>query len=749
MKDFGVRASSRARTRWQRMRAWGRAHPRAVHVGALTGLALFSLFGGIALGTWNSVCRDCPSIAEIYAWEPKQSTKILDHEGELIDELFQERRTPVDIEDLPPHVPQAFVSVEDRRFYEHGALDLRRLIGVAIRNVVSGRIVGGASTITQQLARNMFEDQIGYEQRITRKIKEARVAMELEEVYTKDQILEAYINQVNFDHGWRGIETAAQNYFGKPATQLDPAEAALLAAVINRPAFYNPLKQPERARQRRNLVLALMRREGHLTEAETEQWQAAPLPQERRGTVVGANAPYFVEYVREMLDERFGPQLYSGGLRVHTSLDLDMQQYARVAMDSGWARIERTPGLRAPTLLETLAAGGTQGNETPYIQGMFLATDPATGAIRAMIGGRDYRDSKFNRSVQALRQPGSTFKPFVFLAALESGIPASHVMFDSPVMLEQADGTIYSPRNYDPDFRGPLTLRNALKHSVNTIAVKLGLEVGLETVAQTARRLGIRTEVPPYPSTPIGAASTVPIQIVEAYGVFANGGTRVRPWAIERVTDASGRVLWQPQRPAPDPVVDSMSAALLRDMLRTVVDNGTGYNVRNPALGNLPYEVAAAGKTGTTNDATNVWFVGFTPDILAAVWFGFDRPRRIVPNATGGTYAAPVFGQFMRSLYYAEEPEFEIPAAPWPMPAGITTRSVDALTGKLAAEWCQDNAYTEYFIPGTEPLETCEPGGLLGAPIRGFPPPPSQSPDSAQPSLRGFPPLPSRDTTPR
>jgi penicillin-binding protein 1A len=721
------RATSSARretTRRARVRAWLGRHPRIVSAFAIAALALLSLAVGLTLATWQYVCRDCPSIAEIYAWEPKQSTKILDREGNLIDELFQERRTPVDIQDLPPHVPQAFVAIEDKRFYRHGALDLRRLASVGVRTLVSASYHGGGSTITQQLARNMFEQQIGFERRgmagITRKLKEARVSVELEEVYSKDQILEAYMNQVNYDHGWRGIETASQNYFGKPATQINQAEAALLAAIVNRPAHYNPLKNPEGARRRRNLVLSLMAAQGYLSETDAERWKQEGLPAERKGTVVGVNAPYFVEWVREVLDDRFGSRLYSGGLRVYTTLDLDMQRAARTAMDGGWERIEAA-GPRAPKFAAVMADGGSsQSNASPYVQGAFVALDPATGAIRALIGGRDFGDSKFNRATQAQRQPGSTFKPFVYLAALESGIPASHVMYDAPLMLEMPDSTIYSPKNYDPEFRGPLTLRDALKHSVNTIAVKLGLDVGLETVAQTARRLGIRTDIPAYPSTAIGATVVVPLQIAEAYATIANTGMRVRPWAIARVTDAGGRVLWEPPRPSPEQVADSLASAIVRDMMRTVVDNGTGYNARNPQLGNLPYEVPAAGKTGTTNDNTNVWFIGFTPDLLAAVWFGFDLPRPIVAGATGGTYGAPVFGQFMRTLYYGDDKELDVPPA-WPMPPGITTRRVDRLTGKLANEWCEANAYVEYYIPGTEPTEACEPAGLFGAPIRGFP----------------------------
>jgi penicillin-binding protein 1A len=673
-------------------------------------------------GSWNAVCRDCPSIAQMYVWEPKSATQILDHDRKLIAELFQERRTPVKLATLPEYVPQAFVAVEDKRFYGHRGFDYRRIAGAAARNVLHARITGGGSTITQQLARWMFADQIGFEQRFTRKLKELKVARELERVYSKDEILEAYINQVNYGHGWHRIETASQHYFGKSAVDLDPAQAAMLAAVINRPSTYSPFRHPDNAMSRRNLVLGLMANQGYIPRSELAGWRAEALPEEPARTDESRVAPYFVEWVRDMLDDRFGSDLYSKGFNVVTTLDLEMQQYAKAAMDSGWARIERAPGYRGRKYAEVKAEGGTKNStETAYIQGMFLAVEPSTGEVRALIGGRDFEDSKFNRATQALRQPGSTFKPFVYTSALASGIPASHVIYDSPLMLEQPDGSVYSPKNYDPDFRGPLTLRDALKFSVNTVAVKLGLEVGLETVAQTAHRFGIRTDVPPYPSTSIGAPSVIPIELVEAYTVFANTGTRVKPRFISQVEDADGRVLWQ-TRPEKEQVADSMAIAIMRDMLRTALDNGSGYPARNPAQGNLPYEVPAGGKTGTTNDATDIWFVGFTPDMLAAVWFGFDRPKKILSSAAGGIYAAPVWGSFMRSIYYGETPEKPIPA-PWPWPRGIVTRHVDRETGKLASAWCPaENSYDEFYIPGTEPTETCEPNqGLFGAPLRRFP----------------------------
>lgn len=706
------------RPRDRRPRAWP---PRAA-IWAFALLLLASLGAGLAVGSWQAICRDCPSIAQIYSWEPKQSTKILSHDGQLIAELFQERRTPVSLASLPPYVPQAFIAIEDQQFYKHPGINPWGIARGLVLDVLRKRRASGGSTITQQLARNMFQQEVGFERRLSRKLKELKVARELERAYTKDQILEAYINQVNFGPGWYGIETAAQRFFGKPATQINPAEAALLAAVINLPGYYSPFRHPERARQRRNLVLNLMAREGYLTKEEAERWKQEPLPERPHGVDEGRLAPYFVEWVRDVLDDRYGSDLYRAGLRVYTTLDIDMQRLAQQAMAAGWERIEKLPEYREPKYADAIAKGERgRDSETPYLQGAFIALEPATGEIRALVGGRDFSDSKFNRAIQARRQAGSSFKPFVYAAALSGGIPASHVIFDSPIILEQPDGTTWAPKNYEGTFRGPVTIREALRRSINIVAVKLAMEVGLETVAQFARRMGIETPIPRVPSTAIGAADVIPLQMAEAYAVFANGGIRVRPRAILRVEDAQGRVLWQ-TRPDSSQVLDPQVAALVVDIMRGVVDHGTGWSIRDPAVGKLPYDVPAAGKTGTTNDATDVWFIGFTPDLLAAVWLGFDRPKPIAPAATGGRFAAPIWADFMRGVYVGDSALRPVPK-PWTLPQTLTTRRVDEESGKLATEWCPvDRVYNEYFIPGTEPAEACDihaPGGIFGAPIRG------------------------------
>ncbi len=678
---------------------------------------------GFGWGSWRNLCVDCPSIAQIHTWEPQQTSKIFSQDGQLIGELGVERRTPVSIQALPEHVPQAFIAIEDRRFEQHDGIDLRGTTRAAIGVVTTGSFRGGGgSTITQQLARNMFET-IGFEKRVERKLKELQVALELERAYSKDQILEAYMNQINLAHGWWGIQTASRNYFGKDAIDMNPAEAAMLAAIANRPNYYSPFRNADASLSRRNLVLDRMEREGFLTSEEAERWKSHPLPSDRAEVADGLGA-YFTEWVRQILQERFRGQVNTGGLRVYTTLDVDMQRAAEGAMQRGFDRIESRPGFRHPKYEEYAdQREAFTGPNSPYLQGMFVALDPQTGAIRALVGGRDYEQSRFNRALQARRQPGSAFKTFVYASALSSGIPASHIITDSPVVRQEVDGSEWRPRNFSGEFEGDMTLREAYRRSVNMVAIKLAdEEVGLETVAQNARRLGISSLIPRVPSMALGSPDVLPIEMAEAYSTFANMGTRVRPYPILRVENAQGEVLWEPQ-PERTQVLDSLSTRVMVSLMEDVVDRGTAANAIRGTVGAgqaLPREIPAAGKTGTTNNFTDVWFVGFTPNLQAAVWFGMDSPQQIYPQATGGADAAPVWGDFMKQVYMGDEAanadngEAPVFNGVLPVPErwsidGLLERQVDSRTGLLASQWCPSSRrYTELYIPGTEPTEECD-----------------------------------------
>ncbi len=693
--------------------------------------------GGFGFGAWRNLCADCPSIAQIHTWEPQETSKVLSHDGRLITELGIERRTAVTIASLPPHVPQAFVAIEDRRFYKHRGFDPRafaravatRLIPTSLVRAVTGVSLrtGGASTITQQLARNTFVEAIGFDVSLTRKAKEIQVALEIERVYAKEQILEAYMNQINLGPGWWGIQTASLNYFGKEAVQLNVAEAATLAAVANRPGTYSPFLNPENALSRRNQVLDRMAVEGFLTEEEAEEWKAHPLPTER-ALVSEGSAPYFVELVRQVLQPRFGNLLYTGGLIIYTTLDVEMQRAAERAMDQGFESIESRLGNTYPRYADF--ADQTEPFEetsSPYVQGAFVAVDPLTGAIRALIGGRDFDQSKFNRVTQARRQAGSSFKSFVYLSALAQRIPPSRIIADRPYEHREVTGEIWSPENFSGDFQGEMTLRRAYRESINTVAVWLGDEVGWETISQTAQSFGIRTPIPRVPSIAVGSADVTPMQMTEAYSVFATLGTRVEPNPILRVESAEGNVLWEPD-PIRSQVMDRLTTRLMVTLMEDVVNSGTGVAIRSVA--GLPYEIPAAGKTGTTNESTNLWFVGFTPNLQATVWFGFDELKTLYQGATSGE-ATRVWGYFMREVYYGDmyvdeftdgdtgvNPLLPIPER-WPRD-GLVTVEVDSDTGLLASEWCPlERRYLEYFLPGTEPTEPCDEAAQ-GQPGRRF-----------------------------
>ena len=690
----------------------------------LAGSFLLAGAVGVVRGSWQNICAGdtCPSIARIRTFEHEQTSKLLAHDGRQIAEIGYERRTPISLNALPEYIPQAVTAIEDKRFYQHSGFDPFGIARAAF-GVLTFRNLGGGSTITQQLARNLF-DEIGFQRRYVRKMKEVRVALDLERAYTKDQILEAYLNEIYMGRGY-GFQNAASNYLGKNIAQINIAEAALLAAILNRPGVYDPFRYPDRAKARRDLVLTRMAAEGHLERDEAERWKEFPLPESEPTGSVTSLAPYFEEWVRQILDSRFGDEIYRSGLRVYTTLDVEMQQAAKVSMEEGWRAIEAdSTHFEHPYYSDFDTVQAFSGS-TPYLQGAFVALDPVTGHVKAMVGGRDFEQSKFDRARLANRQAGSSFKPFVYTAAIASRIPASHVVVDAPVVYPQVSGEDWRPANFGGEFKGPMTMREGLYTSTNMIAIKVGWEeVGIETVAQTARRMGIQTEIERFPSTTIGAAEVIPIQMAEAYSTFPNLGTKVRPFPILRVEDSEGVIIWEPQ-PERTQVLDSMVSRIMVSMLEDVVIRGTGYNAIR-VRGGLPYQVSAGGKTGTTNDGTDVWFAGFTPNLLATVWFGMDAPIPIFSlgpgkrQATGGGLAAPVWASFMRRVYMGGQSDEDNtnyephgPLLPiesgWPLLPGLNAVLVDRSTGKLASRWCaEEDRYLEYYLPGTEPTELCD-----------------------------------------
>lgn len=684
-------------------------NPRLLR-GALIAAVSLVVLGALAgAGVWAYVCHgnSCPSIAGLEKYQPRQTSRLYAADGRLIAAIGTERRTLAKLDQIPKQVQDAFVITEDKRFYSHGGIDFIRIFGAGFANLRAGGIAQGFSTITMQLARNLFPERLNArEKTLGRKLREAKVARAIEAKYSKDRILELYLNQIYLGNGAFGVETAAERYFGKSVRDLNLPEAAMLAALPKGPERYNPRRFPERAVQRRNVVLDLMRRAGSISDADASLARAYPLRLVKRSGNTGETAPYFVEYVRRLLDEKFGQALYDQGMKVYTTLDLDLQGSAERALDRQLRAVESGQYGAYPhrTYEQYLArASGTSSNEdnvvSPYLQGAFVAMDPRTGAVRALVGGRDFDDSKFDRATQARRQPGSTFKPIVYSTAIQSGRPASYILDDSPIEVPQMDSTKpWIPANFDLKFDGPIPMRKALYESRNLPAIKLGMEIGEESIVAMAKRFGITTPVPPYPSINIGSADVYPIEMIAAYSTFANLGVRTSANPIIRVEDAKGKVLWQPE-PEREQVLSREEAWLMVNMLKDVVTKGSAAN----AVRGAGFDLPAGGKTGTTNDYGDVWFIGFTADLVAGVWMGLDNPQKIMANAQGGRLAAPAWTSFMREVYERR------PAPPdWPRPLDITTRVVDGGTGLLHGAGCPiEDAYTEYFLPGTEPTKEC------------------------------------------
>ena len=692
----GTRLGAILPWRWSR-RTW--------QLAGLLALAGLGLGLGLAYGGWTRACAGnaCPSIGVLESYRPTQALKVYAADGRLIQEVGAQHRTVLSSDEIDPALRAAFVAVEDKRFYEHGGIDFRRIAGAIIADVKALSFVEGFSTITMQLARNVWSRELPSTKSIRRKVREMRVALELEETYDKDRILELYLNQIYLGGSAYGVEAGAQRYFGKSARDLNPAESALLAAIANVPGYYDPRRFPYRALQRRNIVLNLMRDQGYLAPDDAERWKAYPVVLSSR-VDFGDVAPYFVEWVRRQLYARLGNAIYERGYRVYTTLDLDMQLAAELAVEEQLEHIEngelgRYHHLTYQQYLDSVETPGAKTTDTPYLQGALVTLNADSGYVRAMVGGRDYSHSEWNRITQAERQAGSTFKPFVFSAALRAGKPASYMITDGPISIMQNDTMPWEPQNFDDRFYGPMTMRRGLALSRNLVAIRLGLEMGVPAVVGEAQRYGISTQLPRVPSVSIGAASVIPLEMASAYTAFATVGTQAAPVGILRVEDGDGNIVWQPQVRR-TPILDPERAWLLTNMLQWVVDRGTATGAVRARGG---FRHPAGGKTGATNDGTDVWFVGFTPELVTAVWIGFDQPRKIKANAQGGLLAAPAWVQFMNEVYERRPPPRE-----WERPSGLVLHRIDNTTGYRATDFCpRDAVYFEWFIPGTEPTEFC------------------------------------------
>ena len=649
---------------------------------------------GLAATIFGPVGPDCPDVAGLRDYRPPEASRVFAADGSLIADLSPQRRVVVELDEVPALLRDGLIAVEDRRFWQHGGVDLRGVVRAALRNATSLSFKEGFSTIPMQLARNLFPEQLPRAKKLSRKVCEIRLAPKLEDEFTKEGLLELYLNQVYLGSGLYGVEAAAEGYFGKSVAEVDAAEAALLIGLAKSPVGYNPRRHPLRAVQRRNVVLDVMAREGVITPAEAEAAKAEPIRLAPPLEATGA-APYVVAAVRRELRERFGPDADVQGLRVHTGIDPQLQEAAREALAQQIERIES--GAYGPWRHPRPGENATADSTANVLQGMIVALDPQTGEIRALVGGRDFALSQFDRALQARRQPGSAFKPIVYAAAIDAGLPVTTRIDTSPIVVDDPHGVAWRPGDHIADTVEALSVRAALARSSNHAAVRLGRWVGEVDVAQLAGKLGITTPVPPYPSIFLGSAEVVPAELVAVYAAFGNGGYKVRPTMISRVEDADGNVLWTRDEKR-ERVLDDGVAFLTLSLLQEVVDRGTGASVRSAG-----FYLPAAGKTGTTNEGKDAWFVGMTPDLVAGVWLGFDQPEPILPGASGGTLAAPAWANFMRRAY-----ESRPAPSGWSAPATLVRVQVDTASGHIATSNCPpEETRLEYFLPGTEPLDYC------------------------------------------
>jgi 1A family penicillin-binding protein len=628
-------------------------------------LSAVAVFGalGCAAGLGASLSQ-LPDVSALDGYIPHETSKIYDRKGHLLANVHgEENRVVIPLHDIPKFVQQAIIAMEDTDFYNHYGVDPKGITRALLVNVAEGGSVEGASTLTQQLAKNMFLDP---SKNLPRKIAEAWLAIQIEHHYSKAKILEMYLNQVYWGHNGYGIEAAAQNYFGKSTRQLTLAESALLAGILRGPEYYSPYRNAKGAKALQEAVIERMVLAGFINRRVADAAKAEKLSYPGI-TSYAYKVPWFTTTVIKQLKEKYGEDMVlKGGLRVYTTLDPDLQAKAEVMVK------------------EAVAANKIYNVH----QAALVAVEPKTGYVRALVGGVDFQKSKFNRAVQALRPPGSTFKPFVYLTGLSAGYSPGTIVVDEPVSLPAGDGKYYSPNNYDHRFRGALTLSQALASSVNIVAIKIGYDVGIPNVIKTAQALGITSHMGENLSLPLGTSEVTPYEMAGAYAVLANDGVRNPPTMITKVVDRNNRVLEQFKGPGKR-VYDANPVRLLTHMMQGVIQFGTATaaNIGRPA----------AGKTGTTSDARDVWFVGFTPDLATAVWMGNDDNSRLWYGSTGGAICAPLWSRFMRYAHQGVKPKGFAAA-------NYTEAYVSRRTG-LRAHPADREARRERFVPGHEPRD--------------------------------------------
>lgn len=707
-------------------------------------LVLAAALVGATAGLLLVYSTDLPQVEQLERYRPSSITELYDDQGRIIGSFALQRRVVASYDDYPQVLRDALISIEDKDFYRHWGINVWRIAGAAYRDIESGGKVQGASTLTMQLARNLF---LSPDRSFHRKIEEALLAIQIERRFTKPQIFTLYANQIFLGHGVYGFEAASQYYFSKSAKQLTLDEAALLAGLPKAPGYYSPINHPDRSIKRRNLVINSMLEDGKITaaQANTARNQLIQLKLQHDPNSL---APYYVEEIRRYLENKYGSdQVHEGGLRVYTSLNMDLQKAAFQAVLNGLSAYERRHGWRGHlenvlsveatyahpdwddepevdgyvhALVTSVSPGSASIKFGRYsgviaqadaawtqhkiqeilkpgdivyvkiqslapvrvtleqdsgVQGSLICLDNATGEIKAMIGGRDFNESKFNRATQALRQVGSSFKPYVYTAAIDQGAKPDDTILDAPVTFQTASGP-YSPHNYDEKFEGTITLRRALAQSRNIPALKLADGLGIKTVIDYAHHFGVTSNIPAYLPVALGSAEITLFEQTAAYSVFPNDGVRITPRYITKVTDYEGRVL-EEDFPDVKDVISARTARIMTSMLQTVVQHGTAI-----AAASMKYPLG--GKTGTTNDFTDAWFVGFSPAMTTGVWVGYDEKKSLGNKETGSRAALPIWMDFMKVALAGKDPgEFEPPPD---LPSNPVAQKVDTPDAAPAAE---------------------------------------------------------------
>lgn len=626
---------------------------RAKFISIILLIPLIALMLSIG-GVYYYFRQNLPDISSLKNYHPNITSKFYSDGGELIGEFYLEKRIIIPITRIPKIVINAFISAEDSDFYKHKGISPLSIIRAFLKNIWAGRIVQGGSTITQQVTKYFL---LSSEKSFSRKIKEAILAYRVENELSKENILFLYLNQIYLGHGAYGVESAAQNYFGKHVEDLNLAECAMLAGLPRAPSKYSPFVNSKGAKERQAYVLKRMLKEGFITDKQFKQALTTPLTFNTDENKQILKAPYFTEHIRRYIEGKYGSDaLYKEGLLVYTSLNLEMQNAAQVSLESGLMDLERRHKY--------------QGHrQSSGLQGALMCMDPDTGYVRTMVGGKDFKKSEFNRAIQAKRQGGSAFKPIIYAAALDKGYTPATIIVDSPISYDNLiGGEPWQPKNFDGEFRGPITFREALAKSINVVTVKILGDLGIDYAARYASILGITSPLNMDLTMALGSSSVSLLELTRAYAVFAAQGRRVEPIFVTKVIDQNGVVL-EENKPQVEEVISPQTAYIMTNLLKGVVQNGTGS--RAQALGR-----PCAGKTGTTNNYVDAWFIGYTPEIVTGVWVGFDEGNQpLGENETGSQAALPIWVQFMKeALKHKEVLDF-------PVPEGIVFVNIDSKTG--------------------------------------------------------------------